>query len=161
MSFIRPHGVIYDGANDFFSVTDTARGRISKYASDASSFVEQFGTPGTTGTDLFFPGSGHGSTESNTVTLFADTRNSLVKRINDNVITNTPGVASTTAIPGTATGQFYNPESTLVFTDAITDYLLAANTLNNRVEVFDAANADTEIEIPQDPLDGNFGSPFD
>ena len=147
LSFIRPHGVAYDTTNDFFNVTDSLRGRVSRYSSDATTFQDQFGFPGTTGINLFYPSSGHGTLDGASATPFADTRNSALKSIATTTIASLTGT-----IPGTDDGELYYPESVSTFTDAATNYVLAANTLNNRVEAYsNVASALT--------FEANFGSP--
>jgi len=131
----------------FFDVTDTYHGVISKYNTAATAFIEQFGTPGTTGLGLFFPGSGHGTLTGNATTAFADTRNNILKTVTDTTIANTTGTTE-----GTGNGQLYYPESVESFVDSATNYVLAANTLNNRVEAYSNAAA---VLTFQD----NFGSP--
>jgi len=146
LSFVRPHGVVYDVVDNSFNIGDSLRGVISSY-NVAGAFVNQFGTPGTTGTDLFFPGSGHGRLGGTANTTFADTRNNTLKTVASNTITNTTGTTE-----GTGDGQLYYPESVNSFEDAA-NYVLAANTLNNRVEAFDN-NGGFTLTFKQ-----NFGSP--
>jgi len=59
-------------------------------------------------------------------------------------------IAGTT--PGTGDGQLYYPESVNSFLDAATNYVLATNTLNNRVEAY--SNTATALTFQ-----ANFGSP--
>ncbi len=145
LSFIRPHGAVYDRTTDEYYVCDSPRGTITSY-NIGGGYIEQFGTPGTTGTDLFFPGSGEGTLTGNGTTAFADTRNNTLKTL-DSVVANTTGTT-----PGTGDGQLYYPESVNSFEDAATNYVLAANTLNNRVEAY--SNAGTALTFQN-----NFGSP--
>ncbi len=147
LGFIRPHGVAFDIDDVSFKVTDTVRGLISEYNTDGITFNTQFGTPGTTGTDLFFPSSGHGTlTGTTTQTTFADTRNNILKTLAVTTIANTTGT-----IPGTGDGQLYYPESVSSFSDGA-NYVIAANTLNNRVEAY--SNVGTALTFQS-----NFGSP--
>ena len=146
-TFNRPHGVSFEDTNNFFNITDTFHGVISRYNTAATSFLAQFGTPGTTGTDLFFPGSGHGILTGNATTAFADTRNNILKTVTTDTIANTTGTTE-----GTGNGQLYYPESVNSFVDAATNYVLAANTLNNRVEAY--SNAAVALTFQ-----ANFGSP--
>ncbi len=148
LAFNRPHGVVFDEDTNDFNVTDSVRGVISRYNTAATSFIEQFGTPGVSGTDLFFPGSGHGEVNGTLTTIFADTRNSILKTVNATTIDNTTGTTK-----GIGDGQLYFPESATAFLDNVTSYVLAANTLNNRVEAFD--NGGT-ISLA---FQANFGSP--
>jgi len=145
LSFVRPHGVIFDSSPNLFQVTDSARSIINQYDITATNFVVQHGTPGTTGTDLFFPSSGHGILAA-TDTVFADTRNNIIKTIDGTTINNT-----TNTTPGTGDGQIYYPESVSAFTDGAS-YVLAANTLNHRVEAF--SNIDFTLNF-----EANFGTP--
>ena len=112
LSFIRPHGVIFDVDTSSFDVADSVRSRIYRYTNDATSFIGQIGTPGTTGTDLFFPASGHGQITGISATVFADTRNSILKHVEGNNIFNTNNT-----IPGIGDGELYFPESANSFTD--------------------------------------------
>jgi len=147
LAFNRPHGVMFEDTNSKFDVTDTFHGVISRYNENPSTFNAQFGTPGTTGTDLFFPGSGHGILTGNSSTAFADTRNNNLKTAAVDTIANTTGTT-----PGTGDGQLYYPESVNSFVDAATNYVVAANTLNNRVEAY--SNTGTALTFQ-----ANFGSP--
>jgi len=147
LSFVRPHGVVYDVTDNSFNIGDSLRSVISSYTV-AGAFVNQFGTPGTTGTDLFFPGSGHGLLTGTLTTVFGDTRNNILKTMNNEVIANTTGT-----IAGTGNGELYYPESASA-ADDVANYVLAANTLNNRVETFSNSGATLAAEAPF-----NFGSP--
>jgi len=147
LSFVRPHGVTYDVTTDLFDIADTARGIISRYDDDTAAFIDQVGTPGTESTELFFPGSGTGLLGGTTTTVFADTRNNILKTIIANSIANTTGTTE-----GTGNGQLYYPESASAFVDAATNYVLAANTLNNRVEAYSSTAAALTFQA-------NFGSP--
>jgi hypothetical protein len=146
LAFNRPHGVIFEATNNFFMVTDSFNGVISRYDTAATTFLAQFGAPGTTGTDLFFPGSGHGILTGNATTAFADTRNNILKTVATDTIANT-----TNTSPGTGPGDLYYPESVSSFQDT-SNYVLAANTLNNRVEAYSNIAAALTFEV-------NFGSP--
>ncbi len=148
LGFIRPHGVAFDLTNSTFNVTDSIRGLISKYDITGVTFSSQFGTPGTTGTDLFFPSSGHGILTGTTGTTFADTRNNILKTLDGTTIVNTTGT-----IAGTGNGQLYYPESVKSYVDT-SNYVLAANTLNNRVEIFSNSGVALTNESPF-----NFGAP--
>jgi len=149
LGFNRPHGVSFEATNSFFNVTDTFHGVINRYNTAATAFIAQFGTPGTESTELFFPGSGHGILTGDATTAIADTRNNILKTVETSIIVNTTG---TTA--GVGDGQLYYPESAVSFTDAVTDYVLAANTLNNRVESFSNVTDALTSATP-----ANFGSP--
>jgi len=146
LGFNRPHGVSFDVTNSLFNVTDTSHGVINNYNTTATVFNSQFGTPGTIGTDLFFPGSGHGTLTGNSTTAFADTRNNILKTVANTTIANTTGTA-----PGTGDSQLYYPESVESFIDT-TNYVLAANTLNNRVEAY----SNTGVALT---FQSNFGTP--
>ncbi len=148
LGFNRPHGVSFEDTNNFFNVTDTSNGVINRYNTAATSFIAQFGTPGTESTELFFPSSGHGILTGNATTAFADTRNNILKTVATSTIANTTG---TTA--GVGDGQLYYPESVNSFTDT-SNYVLVANTLNNRVETFSNTAAALTSETPF-----NFGTP--
>jgi hypothetical protein len=147
LGFNRPHGVSFDVTNSLFNVTDTFHGVISNYNTAATVFNSQFGTPGTESTELFFPGSGHGTLTGNATTAFADTRNNILKTVTGTTIANTTG---TTA--GTGNGQLYYPESVESYVDAATNYVVAANTLNNRVESYSNVAAALTFQA-------NFGTP--
>jgi len=147
LGFNRPHGVSFDATNSLFNVTDTSHGVINNYSSDASSFNSQFGTPGTTGTDLFFPGSGHRLLTGDLSTAFADTRNNILKTVAGTTIANTTGTA-----PGTGDGELYYPESVESFMDSATNYVVVPNTLNNRVESYSNTGAALTFQ-------SNFGTP--
>jgi len=146
LPFHSPHGVSFDVTNAQFNVTDSYHGVINNYNLNATSFITQFGTPGTSGTDLFFPGSGHGVLTGNLTTAFADTRNNILKTVTSTTIANTTGTA-----PGTGDGQLYYPESVNSFSDTV-NYVLAANTRNHRVEAYSNSNAALTFQ-------SNFGSP--
>ena len=147
LSFVRPHGVTFDVTADLFDITDSARGKISRYQDETGDFVDQVGLPGTESNQLFFPGSGAGLLGGTSTTVFADTRNNILKTINANLIANTTGTTE-----GTGNGQLYYPESAAAFVDAATNYVLAANTLNNRVESYSNTAAALTFQA-------NFGSP--
>ena len=157
LSFIRPHGIIYDVTeSDSLIVTDSLRGLISQYDGNGTTFNQQFGTPGTdpaVATELFYPSSGKGilTGTGGPNTVFADTRNSTLKSVLSlgPVITNTTG----TVAVGTGDGELYYPESATAAVDTA-QYVLVANTLNNRVEVYSSAAAVLTSESPF-----NFGSP--
>ena len=150
---------MFDATANFFNVTDSARGLISRYDQDPTgNSVGQFGTPGSTGhvpavggIELFFPSSGHGTLTADSTTAFADTRNNSLKTLTTDTIENTTGATPTTAIAGTRDGQLYYPESVSSFSDTA-NYVLAANTLNHRVEVFSNVNKVLTFRA-------NFGSP--
>ena len=147
VAFNRPRGVIFDFDGNFFDITDSFEGIISGYNSTATSFLEQSGAPGTTGIDLFFPASGQGLLTGAASTPFADTRNNILKTLNASTILNTTGT-----IAGNGDGQLYYPESVHAFTDTGTNYVLAANTRNNRVEAYSNATNVLTFQV-------NFGSP--
>jgi len=146
LSFIRPHGVVFDNVADEFNIGDSQRSVISNY-SLAGAFVDQYGTPGSIpdNINLFYPGSGKGLVTG--LALFADTRNNDLKTMNNETIGLTTGVS-----PGTGDGQLYWPESVDTFNDAASAYVLAANTYNNRIEVYSTTGSAMDFEA-------NFGSP--
>ena len=147
LSFVRPHGVVYDVTAAEFNVGDSLRGVISSY-NVSGTFQNQYGTPGSTinNVNLFYPGSGEGLLSGTALTAFADTRNNTLKTMNNESIAVTTGT-----IAGTGDGQLYYPESVSAFLDTV-NYVLAANTLNNRVEAYsNTASALT--------FEANFGSP--
>lgn len=148
LSFVRPHGVVYDETATEFNVGDSLRGLISSY-NVSGTFQNQYGTPGSTpdNVNLFYPASGHGLLTGTTVTVFADTRNNALKTMNNETIALTTG---TTA--GTGDGNLYWPESASSFVDAATNYVLAANTYNNRVESYSSTGSALTFQA-------NFGSP--
>lgn len=157
LSFVRPHGVVFDVTAVEFNIGDSLRSRISSY-NVAGAFQGQYGTPGPTANNvnLFYPGSGEGLLDGTATTVFADTRNNALKTMNNETIAITTGTVVSNIIsgsPGTANGQLYYPESSAAFTDTAT-YVLAANTLNNRVETFSSAVAVLTAESPF-----NFGKP--
>lgn len=145
LSFVRPHGVVWDVTATEFNVTDSLRSVISRY-SVGGVFQGQYGIPGSTPNDvnLFFPGSGEGLLVGTVgpATIFADTRNNALKTMDDEVIVVTTADGSTpnAGTPGTGDGQLYYPESVVATVDTA-NYVLAANTLNNRVEVYSSAVA--------------------
>ena len=151
MSFVRPHGVIYDATALEFNVTDSLRSIISNYNAAADTFNEQFGVAGiSTDTDLFYPSSGHGLLTGETQTIFANTRSNKLRKVNGTTI----APMATGTDPGTGPGELYYPDSSSSFTDGTTfDYVLVSNTLNNRVEVFDGADISLLV------FENNFGSP--
>lgn len=151
LSFVRPHGVVYDITEEEFNVTDSLRGLISNYT-ESGAFITQYGIPGTTdaNVNLFYPGSGEGLLSAGTTTVFADTRNNALKTMENETIALTTGDGSTA---GTGDGELYWPESVAAFTDTA-NYVLAANTYNNRVEIYSSTGA------ALDSVDQfNFGSP--
>lgn len=162
LSFVRPHGVVFDVTDTSFNISDSQRGLISRYDDGSITFVDQFGTPGRTGrvpavngTELFFPASGKGLLGGTTTTVFADTRNNNLKTLNGTTITITTadGTTPNAGTVGTGDGQLYWPESVSAFVDTA-NYVLAANTLNNRVETF---SSDVAVLTAQSPF--NFGKP--
>ena len=150
LSFVRPHGVVYDVTADTFNVTDSLRGLITSYDQNGA-FVAQYGTPGSTSANvnLFYPGSGEGLLTGTTTTVFADTRNNTLKTMNGQTIALTTGDGNTA---GTGDGQLYWPESASAFTHATSNYVLAANTYNNRIEAYSNVADDLIFQA-------NFGSP--
>ena len=149
LSFIRPHGVVYDVTAAEFNIGDSLRGLISSY-NVAGVFQGQYGVPGSTNNNvnLFYPGSGEGLLTGTALTAFADTRNNTLKTMNNEAIAITTGTTL-----GTGDGELYYPESVTAFADTV-NYVLAANTLNNRVETYSNAAAVLTSEAPF-----NFGSP--
>ena len=146
LSLVRPHGMMHDTNTARFDVGDSARGIMSMYTTTGvfasqvgtpgtdTTVAEQFGTPGTEGLGLFFPGSGTGNINGvpgEFPTAFADTRNNLIKGVDFEVFQIATGTT-----PGTGDGQLYQPEFGGAFVD-IQSYLLVANTLNNRIEVYE------------------------
>jgi len=133
LSFIRPYGVTYQANNIQFIIGDSLRSLISRYV-PAGTFVSQSGTPGSTpnNVNLFYPASGEGLLSDTVNAIFADTRNNALKATNVGAIGLTTGTS-----PGTGDGEVYFPESALAFTDMV-NYVLVANTLNNRVETYSA-----------------------
>jgi len=129
-NYNRPEGVTFDIPNAFFDVTDTFHGVINRYNTAATIFQDQFGTPGTEGLGLFFPGCGRGILTGEASTPIADTRNNIIKTVSTSTIVNTTGTTE-----GTAVGQQYFGVSVVAFTD-IASYVLLANTFNNRVDVY-------------------------
>ncbi len=149
LSFVRPHGVVFDVNATEFNIGDSLRGLISSY-NLAGTFQNQYGTPGSTpnNVNLFYPGSGEGRLGGTPNTVFADTRNNALKTMFNETITLTTG-----ATAGTGNGELYYPESASAFVDMV-NYVLAANTLNNRVETFSSAAETLTSESPF-----NFGKP--
>ncbi len=156
LSFVRPHGVVFDVTAVEFNIGDSLRSRISSY-NVAGAFQGQFGTPGpvANNVNLFYPGSGEGLLFNTATTAFADTRNNALKTMNNEVIalTTADGTTPNAGTAGTGDGQLYYPESVAAFTDTVA-YVLAANTLNNRVETYSSLAA---VLIAKDPF--NFGTP--
>jgi len=141
-----PNGVTSKFDDSEFYVSDTVNGIINIYDQAGQTFLTQKGTPGTETPDqLYHPGGGHvrsGSTKQ----YFADTFNHAIKQ-------SAPGaIIDIINNPGTGDGQLYHPNSVILFTDTA-DYVLVANTLNNRIEVFDD-NSGTPL------FQNNFGSPL-
>ena len=146
LPFNRPHGVIFDNTVNVFIVTDTYHGVLNAYNSSATMRTGQVGSPGTTGTEIFFPSSGHGELGGSD-NPFADTRNNELK-LAGSTIELTTGTSA-----GTGDGELYWPESVTAFTDTV-NYVLAANTYNNRIEIYSNTAAALTAENPF-----NFGSP--
>ncbi len=148
LSFVRPHSVVYDITATEFNIGDSLRSVISSY-NVAGVFQNQYGTPGSTANNvnLFYPGSGEGILGIGN-TVFADTRNNALKTMNNETIAVTTGTTV-----GTGDGELYWPESVASFTDTV-NYVLAANTYNNRVETYSNVAAVLTSETPF-----NFGSP--
>ncbi len=148
--YIRPHGIFLDVSPtpDVINVADSVRSVVTTYDVTSTSVSDQFGTPGTTGINLFFPSGGTGQLTITSVTSFADTRNSIIKTIeNGTTIANTTGT-----IAGTGNGELYYPESVESYADTVS-YVIAANTLNNRVEAYSNDN-NTLLTFQS-----NFGAP--
>jgi len=141
--FELPHGAILDNSTGSVNICDSNTHRISRYGLAGPTFAGQFGTAGTEGTELYFPGSGLGTLSGTSTTPFADTRNNSVKTVTDTTL------AKLVVSVGTESGELYFPESAITFQDT-ENYVLVANTRNNRVEVF--SNVDITL-TPQ----GNFG----
>lgn len=136
-----PNGSMHSTiGSDFVYVSDLIKGRIAEYNGTASNTPVFRGTPGTDSaipSELFYPGQGHGNNESggSGLQIFADTRNNEIKTIEDGGdFTN----VNDQITPGTLGGQLYYPASTTGFDDSI-HYNLVANTLNNRVDVFNGS----------------------
>jgi hypothetical protein len=149
LSFIRPHGVVFDVTPSEFNVTDSQRSVISSY-NVAGVFQDQYGTPGTTpgNVNLFYPGSGDGVLGGTATTAFADTRNNIIKAMTNGALSLTSGTS-----PGTGDGNLYWPESVTAFADTV-NYALVANTRNNRIETYSSSAVTLTAETPF-----NFGSP--
>ena len=149
LSFVRPHGVVFDANNNTFNVTDSARGLISSYNGTTGAYIDQYGTPGSSpaNVNLFYPGSGEGLLSGTTSTVFADTRNNTLKTMDSETIALTTGVSA-----GTNNGQLYYPESVSAFTHSVSNYVLVANTFNNRIEAYSNVAAALTFQA-------NFGSP--
>jgi len=147
LSFQRPYGVVFDVNASEFAVTDSQRNVISNY-NVLGVFQEQYGTPGTSGNDLYYPGSGGGLYGGTAATAFADTRNSRLRAMTNSVL-----FVSTGTSPGTGDGELYFPESVAAFIDTV-NYVLAANTLNNRIEIYSNS---VQVLTSESPF--NFGSP--
>ncbi len=156
LSFVRPHGVVFDVTAVEFNIGDSLRSRISSY-DVAGAFQGQYGTPGSTNNNinLFYPGSGEGVLDGTALTAFADTRNNALKTMNNETIALTVAAGATpnAGTAGTGDGQLYWPESVSAFTDTVA-YVLAANTYNNRVETFSSSGNELTAETPF-----NFGKP--
>ena len=158
LSFIRPHGVIYDENANKFTICDSLRSIISSYDVPGD-FQAQFGTPGSTANNvnLFYPASGKGSLTGTTgpAAIFADTRNNALKTMNNETIglTTPDGSTPNAGTSGTGEGELYWPESVAATTDTA-QYVLVANTLNNRVEIF---SNNVAVLTSQSPF--NFVSP--
>ncbi len=141
LTLVRPHGVVFDVTTDTFNVGDSLRSIITSYSSPTPMvgvFEGQYGTPGPVDNDinLFYPASGRGTLTGTTgpTTIFADTRNNALKTMNNETIASTTGATS-----GIDDGELYWPESVMADDTAEPSsaaYVLAANTLNNRVEVY-------------------------
>jgi len=142
LSFQRPHGIIFGRTNNFFYVVDNQRGLISRYASDGSGdALGQFGNPS------IIPSGGHGLLGGTPNTVFANRIKNTINTINLQTISVTTG-----STPGTGDGKLYHPNSVGSWVDASREYVVIANTLNNRIEVFsNVGNALT--------LENNFGRP--
>lgn len=125
-----PHGISTISTSNQ-TVMDSVNGIISIYDDQSVNFDSQTGAPGTEGVGLFYPSGGDGdSNQAGGTNIFADTRNNSIKAVSGgppiNLISN----------PGTGNGQLHWPEYAIAFVDT-GDYLLVANTRNNRIEVFD------------------------
>jgi len=156
LSFVRPHGVVFDVTAIEFNIGDSLRSRISSY-NVPGVFQIQYGAPGTTDNNinLFYPGSGEGLLTAGALTAFTDTRNNAIKTMNNEVIglTTADGTTPNAGTAGTGDGQLYYPESVSAFIDT-SDYVLVANTLNNRIETFSSNVSVLKAETPF-----NFGKP--
>jgi len=133
--FVKPHGVSFNIDDINFIISDTFRGVLNRYDDTATSFESQNGkaSGGDGNDDLYYPGSGAGAFPADFETLFANTRKNSLKKYN---AATGALVNFLTGVAGTNDGQLYWPESSSIFTDTA-NYLLVANTENNRVEVFD------------------------
>lgn len=148
VTFFTPRGVVYQSSNAKFKVFDAQEGVGSTYAVNGQTFESQFGKPGNTIAtvdELYSPSGGHGLTTGNT-SPFADTRNNSIKLVTGSAISNPSTPINT---PGSGSGQMYLPASAIAFTDT-SNYILVANTLNHRVDVFNGTGA----------LQSTFGTPF-
>ncbi len=147
-TFHTPRGVAFNSTDNQFKVFDAQNGVGNTYGVDGVTFSTQFGTPGNTIStvdELYAPSGGHGETSA-TETPFADTRNNSIKLVNGTTITNPTNDINT---PGTGSGEMNLPASAIAFTDTA-NYILVANTLNHRVDVFDGTGT----------LQSTFGTPF-
>ncbi len=146
LSFIRPHGAGFDDTlNEDYLINDSQRGLMSKYNENNTNFEGQIGTPtadSTLADGLYFPGSGHFGDGLSQNYVFANTKSHAIKGKNFDNLSNV------LVAPGTTDGKLHSPESVLVFEDTAS-YMLVANTLNNRIEVFERPTT----------FKSNFGSP--
>jgi hypothetical protein len=138
--FHTPHGVKHNANQAKFFYSDLIRGKLYSYLSSdglTPTTPTTIGTPGTESTDpnqLFYPGSASGSTDTVGNSWLSDTRNNKIKEF-----TPAGNISDVFTTAGTGDGEFYHPEDTTGFVDTGSDYLLIANTLNNRIEVYDRA----------------------
>lgn len=140
-TFVRPHGVTFSTptitTTPQFLVGDSLRGRLTQYstATATPALLGQIGQPSafvdaSEPGNLYFPGSGHSQDNFLEKIYIANTRSNQAKSLdNTNAFTN----ALTNA--GIKEGQLYYPDSMSQITN-FTGYLLAVNTLSNRIEVF-------------------------
>jgi len=131
--FNRPHGVSHNHltAPLSFLISDL-QGIITIFDHISLAFESQIGVPSadpTVPNNLYRPGSGRD--DDILTVIVANTGNSLLKTVGATIndITPQPG-------EGTTLGKLYQPQSTFHYAGNPQRYLLVANTLNNRIEVF-------------------------
>lgn len=145
--FIQPHGVSYFINNNEVVVSDSQRGLLSFYNSLGTTFNDQLGTPSSSKTDddaLYFPGSGKTDV---TPFKFMNTKSGTLKTITG---TGNAVLNNTLVSEGQKLGQFNLANACASWDDTV-NYILVANTKNNRIEVFD------QSDPPE--IQGTFGEP--
>ena len=169
-SLYRPTGIVLDRSNTRLYLTDTFHHRLRVINPVNGAFTSSTGKGGGATTDfyrpagiaynvnnsnigtptadstladgLYFPGSGHFGDGLSQNYVFANTKSHAIKGKNFDNLSNV------LVAPGTTDGKLHSPESVLVFEDTAS-YMLVANTLNNRIEVFERPTT----------FKSNFGSP--